>query len=383
MNMSEFDGRPPGSPSDPSQERKRPVPEDFSEDELAFAREMEALFPIDEEELPPFYVQTLMAAEDPRLQVADPAFEKKVSARVFRRLNLRRRLFRSTQAADAGRGFHLPRISRSFIAVSAACLVFMLSTMVATSTLFAAGLSYLLAGTHSGVVQVAHYPVTPAPTPAQMPPLVEQKQISLEQAQQALHFPIYWPDYLPSRYNQSDTYVYDADQSWADGPIMVVDFYYSVPGQLPRQFSVCEFKPQGKVLQVVQDGSAIKIGQDESSSAVYVQGQWKPDGSSSYAWVYNNRSTLIYEHDGLVFWIVGDRMSGLGEDVLYNIANSLHPFDAHSVHMSQVIRATGEAPSVFADDVVYLDDPGNAGGPSFILVGDPPMHSSKHLDIIP
>jgi hypothetical protein len=388
MNMSEFEGRPQRSMPDLSHspKRDRQVPEDFSEEELAFARELEALFPIDEEELPPFYVQTLMASEDPRLQVAEPAFEKKVSARVFRSLKLRRRLFRSSQSPVYVLTSVLHQ-SRPFVAVSMACLLFMFITMVATSPLFATGLNYLRTGSHSGVLQVRQYPVvsSPSSSPVQQADIVEQKQISFEQAQQVLHFQIYWPVYLPPHYNQSDTYLYDANQDWADGPIMVVDFFYAVPGQPPRQLSICEFKPQGDAFQVVRDGAAIKIDQDTSPSAIYVEGQWKPDGTSSPTWVYNGRSELIYEHDGLVFWIVGDKLGGIDETVLSNIASSLRPFNERSMHLNQVTRAIGEPLSSFGDDVVYLNNPDNPRGPSFILVGAPPALSrvQRNLDSIP
>ena len=388
MNMSEFEGRPQRSMSDLSHSpgRDRQVPGDFSEEELAFAQELEALFPIDEEELPPFYVQTLMASEDPRLQIAEHAFEKKVSARVFRSLKLRRRLFRSSQSPVYVLTSVLHQ-SRPFVAVSMACLLFMFITMVATSPLFTAGLNYLWTGSHSGVVQVKYPVVSSSPSsPVQRDDILEQnmepRQLSFEQAQQLLHFQIYWPNYLPPHYNQSDTYLYDADQNWADGPVMVVDFFYSVPGQLPRQLSICEFKPQGDAFRVVQDGAAIKIGQDASPSATYVEGQWKPDGTSSPSWV--GRS-VIDLRDGLVFWIVGDKLGDIDGTTLSDIARSLRPFDEHSIHLSQVTRAIGEPLPSFGDDVVYLNNPDNPRGPSLILFGAPPALSrvQKNLDSIP
>src|SRR5439155_9349013 len=74
------------------------LPADFSEEDRAFVQELNALFTLDEEELPPYFVQTLLEADDPRFQIVGPGFEQKTIARVFRRLKLRRRLFRASRA---------------------------------------------------------------------------------------------------------------------------------------------------------------------------------------------------------------------------------------------------------------------------------------------
>src|SRR6266566_4915202 len=42
------------------------LPADFSEEDVAFAQELSQLFSPEKEELPPFFVQTLLEAEDPR-----------------------------------------------------------------------------------------------------------------------------------------------------------------------------------------------------------------------------------------------------------------------------------------------------------------------------
>src|SRR5260370_13494880 len=68
-------------------------PQDFSEEDIAFAQELNSFFALEEEKVPPYFAQTLLEPENPRFQVAGYGFEEKTRARVFRRLNLRRRLF--------------------------------------------------------------------------------------------------------------------------------------------------------------------------------------------------------------------------------------------------------------------------------------------------
>src|SRR6478672_8433625 len=62
--MNGFD---PSSSPDAGAERAERLeamfPDDFSPDEIAFARELHASFPVDREELPPLYVRTLMEDE--------------------------------------------------------------------------------------------------------------------------------------------------------------------------------------------------------------------------------------------------------------------------------------------------------------------------------
>src|SRR5579885_2651103 len=101
MSMSEFEKQMNREDDDsiPCLLRKEAIPLDFSEEDLAFAQELNALFSAEQEELPPFFVQTLLQAEDPRFRPVEYGFERKTSARVFRRLHLRRHLFNTPRSA--------------------------------------------------------------------------------------------------------------------------------------------------------------------------------------------------------------------------------------------------------------------------------------------
>src|SRR4051794_61633 len=96
MSMSGFEKQPNNEEDEDeffSLLRQEPYPEDFSEEDMVFTNDLHALFSPEDEELPPYYVQTLLTMDDQRFEPTGPGFEHKTSARVFRRLKLKRRLF--------------------------------------------------------------------------------------------------------------------------------------------------------------------------------------------------------------------------------------------------------------------------------------------------
>src|SRR5690348_17531680 len=101
MSMNEFDQElnNEGNDNFSLTVTEQEVPSDFGEDDLIFARELNSIFSPEQEELPPYFVQTLMASEDQLFRPVEPGFEHKTRARVFRRLKLRRRLFHAPRSA--------------------------------------------------------------------------------------------------------------------------------------------------------------------------------------------------------------------------------------------------------------------------------------------
>jgi len=394
MSMSEFDGQYDDVESDlASLSEKDMFPSDYSEEDVAFAHALGSLFSLEDEETPPLFVQTLLANEDPRLQVVENEFELKTRARVFRQLNLNRRIFRAQRPSLHSMLGTLSSASHPLLAFASACMLFVLLTMTITAPSFASGLNYLLAGTHSGVLQVDHLPslsTTSAASHARLPQKVlvptEPRQISLFEAQNQLHFSMFLPQYIPARYIQSDMYMYKGDQSWADGPVMVLDYSYSLPGVNLKPITIYEFKPRGnvKVLQVVKDGAAkqIQISHNGDHSAVYVEGYWTQTSNFSSQWVYGHRSEIIKEDPlrQVVFWISGDKRDGLDEAELSAITQSLHVLDHSRLPISRVIQSDEEdATGLFSNDVICLDNSDNSGGPSFRLVGAPDQAQPDHL----
>ena len=398
MSTSEFDGLEEDEKVPPPLSlQERDLPADFSSDDMAFAQELGSLFNVKDEEMPPYFAQTLLEPENPRFQPVERGFEEKTYARVFRRLKLRRRLFRSSQSPFRSFVRVLP-VRRSVLATAAACLIFMLATVVATGNSFAEGMAILWAGTHSGVLQVASYPKDLTTSPhadAKNAPDRQPKQINLLDVQEQLAFSMYWPQSLPDNYSFSGVSLFnDPDQLWAEGPIVQLSYEYMLPGVKPHgngRLAIREFKPTGKVLQVVRPGAAhqIEINNDgQGQVAIYVDGQWGQTTKVSQAWVFGTRSELIYERDGIVFWIVGDQRDSINYSILQNIATSLRPYNLSRIlHMWSNLNtmvAYDDSRWLFNGDVVYQEGP---NGGSWSDVGQWPASSPKliprHMDASP
>ncbi len=394
MSMSEFDGQL-NSERDETfyfSSQVRVVPADFGEEDLAFAEELHSLFSPEEEELPPYYVQTLLASEEPDFYPVEPGFERKTSARVFRHLKLRRRLFHTPRSVL---GAFVTGISgiyarRSLLASVAAFMVIMLFTVAFTAPSFAAGMAILLHGSRGGVYEVNHYPkVVRSFLPHKESH--QPEQITLLAAQQQLHFKMYWPQALPRNYYLNSIYLYqETDQPWVDGPI--IELVYNLYGVTPKgtgQLVIREFKPNEEVLQVVQDNAVhpIQIAQDGHPRAIYVDGQWVPRSRILYQWVYGVRSELIYQQDGVVFWIAGDQRDGINEKALWNVAQSLKATAFNRLillkgEMSYVIQVSlGHLHDAFTTDVlaIYPDD--SPDGAYFMNASsyqsEKPVHNKK------
>lgn len=407
MSMSEFEGQRNGSKDDLTSLSvdSIEIPDDFSTEDLAFAHELGALFDLGREEMPPLFVQTLLEPNDARLQTVEAGFETKTRARVLRRLNLSRSLsYSHTDRWQTLRSALPPR--RSFSVIAVITLLVMVLSMVYTAPAFASGMSILLSGSHSGVMQVHDYPgglasaqTRHAQSSVKARSTRSTHSIGLLQAMQMLHFSMYWPrsSVMPDNYVLDDMYLYKGtDQSWSDGPIIELDYDYTFPGVAPHgtgRIAICEFKPMGKVLQVVQLGSAheLKIDSNGQASAVYVNGQWASINKSSHTWEYSGRSELIYEHNGVIFWIVGFQSDGISSNTLTTIASSLDVFNAtYAMRMRRVLdnvmQSQSNAPLWLDGDVIYLDNPDNPDGPMLQVVGsdslantNQPVVTARHL----
>jgi hypothetical protein len=393
MTMSEFNRGSQELGDDLSHPliRDAKLPDDFTEEEVAFAKELGSIFSIEEEDMPPYFVQTLLEPDEPRCQPVEEGFEQKTYARVFRRLNLHRHLYRS-------RHTFMPtfltaaRIRRPLMAIIAACLLIMVVSMIMVGPSFASGLHFLLAGPHSGVIQVSSDPadgLTPVHNRSQThtaPELASEsnqpQHISLPAALRQLDFPMYVPDYMLTNYNLTSIYLYeDTDQTWLDGPVMQLNYDSSPPGVIARgqgQIAILEFKPIGTVYQDVLAGAA-HLRFKDGQAAIEVDGQWERIGQSGHQWVNSGRSELIYEHDGVVFWIEGDRRDAIDGTVLLNIALSLQPLpNDYAVllhnHISDVSLAGGDNLNwVPSGEVISIDNINTGGSPWLFAANDSPQ----------
>jgi hypothetical protein len=81
------------------------------------------------------------------------------------------------------------------------------------------------------------------------------------------------------------------------------------------------------VLQVVQEGYAQAIQLSDGTPAVYLDGQWESTGSG-HIWQTGVQAKLLFERNGVLFWITGDPRDGVDEDALVAIGNELTPATA-------------------------------------------------------
>jgi len=366
------------------------LPDDFTEEDVVFAHELSTLFSPPDEILPPYYSQTLLQPEDPRFVPVDDAFARKTSARVFRALKLRRRLFPSRPSPLGTMGETLRDImtNKSFVAWAAALMLIIMLTAAFTAPSFERGVSLLLHGSHSGVLNVK-----------KAPPNVHRdtsdkkydysgyahntrpRQVPLVTVEGMLSFPIYWPQGMPANYALDTIKIYP-DNAWADGSF--VDLVYDIDAahSAPKgtgQIVVREFKPGKQVLQVVQDGYAIPIGADqygENPEAIYVDGQWVLTSKMpSRVWMHGGRSEIIYQQDGVVFWIAGDQRDGTNERVLWKLAQSLQNAPSVTSPSLKNVKATIYLPSSvdtiydpFANDIMYVASPDGSSGQYYMTM---------------
>jgi hypothetical protein len=385
MSMSEFEGQLNTWDSDFStlSTQGHDLPADFSDEDMAFAEELDELFVLHEEDIPPYYVQTLLDSEEPRFQPVEPGFELKTRARVFRRLKLKRRLFPKGRPPFRSLVSEMP-VRRSLSAGAAFMLVVFLTVML-TGASFASGVAILLHGARAGVLLVHEYPsgLSHVPFPARVQSDNDkQPTISMLDAEQRLHsWSIYWPQTMPDNYRLTDSYLYEEpQQSWADGPFM--EFDYTINNTTARgtgELAIREFKlkPDVSVLQLAKDGSTttLKADQNGLAQAIYVDGQWVLRNKFP-VWVYGQRSELIYQKDGIVFWIVGDQRDGFNQDALLKIANSLQAL--HIAHffpvgiknnLDAVTLLQGDVNGPFTGDVLAITPDGSGVGTYLSLVG--------------
>ncbi len=356
-------------------EEGRLSPADFSAADLALARDLHGLFPLEQEQLPPDYIQTLTMQS--RTWDAPDGLEQRVNARVFQQLHLSSpRLFKSASPLppESPRGVMFLRRAPQRIALSTLLAVALLS-LVTVAPSFAQGLRMLLG--YTGVQMVSHYPQTTIVAQEQMQPLSPLSPLAVEQA---VPFTVSWLGPSPASY-QFLGLVLHMGQPWADGPVVELQYTHGNPQTGFGPLIVREFRPKAKatVLQVVAQGAAQQV-QVGDQHAIYIDGQWVQK-HMAIVWEYGTRAELIYQSDGLIFWITADQRDGTGEAVLEDLAQTLSP-----LYLGQMrrmlpetvapvnIQAASALSSASLGEVIALIPAGTSpetGGAVFIAEGSP------------
>ena len=173
-------------------------------------------------------------------------------------------------------------------------------------------------------------------------------------------------------------YIYQgAEESWSDGPI--IKLVYSLNGVKSKgtgQIVIREFIPNEDVLQVVQDKAVhpIQVDQYGQPSAIYINGQWQWINKHSHKWVYGERSELIYQQNGVLFWIAGDQYDGVGETELWNLAQSFRTisFNRYALMRNEMPNVTqanlGDVLDPFSQEIVRIFPDNNPGSAYYLSV---------------
>jgi hypothetical protein len=297
-------------------------PADFSAEELALARDLQSLFPLEEEQLPPRFVQTLTT--QPGDWIAPSNLTHRVTYRVLRRLQLPRRLFAGDEPVltRRPRGF-LPLGRAPRTAALGTLLAVMLLSLITVAPSFAQGLRIFLGQTG---VQVA--PRYPHPT---LSPQEQVQEISLLSVHQNVPFDVFWLGPTLNGYG-FQSMVLHIGQPWANGP--VVELQYSRPNSIGRgSLLVREFRPApgATVLQVVAQGAA-HPAHVSGQPALYIDGQWMYR-QKAIVWRYGTQAELLYQANGLIFWITADQRDGVDQAALENWAQQLG-----QLYLGQLLR---------------------------------------------
>lgn len=368
----------------------RPFPDDFTREDEQFAAELRAFFPIEDEELPPLYIQTLLDDDVQAPLVRSDL--RRMTYHVKRRLGLPHAPLFTHQWFPSAWGDQVSvkqvthavkRASRPLVALVALMVFCMLGSMYLATPSFAQGLRLLFGDT--GVQQVGTYPGNVAP----------EKHVTPTTAQ-AAQAPSFWLGAT------SGDYVYQGmrtlpQEQYSRGPILDIQYVLSErtsqqtgSGILDiREFQISE--SLSAVLQSVQEGSTSLVSVN-GLNAVYVDGMWVTSPGQRTAWQSGTRSMLIFERDGVIFWIVGDQRDGLGEAELVQAASQMAPTTMSTLVQSNLlsVRLVGaELSASLRDPIGYNNEvyamiprsasPDTAAG-EFVTPGQPPQSSQSPLN---
>jgi hypothetical protein len=222
----------------------------------------------------------------------------------------------------------LKQAGRPLATVVTLLVVFMLGSVLFASPSFAQGLRLLLGET--GVQQVARYPGNVAP----------QRRVSTAKDDDGV-MPTFW---LGS--SQGD-YVYQGmrtldQQQYSRGPIIDVQYVLSERNAHQTGSGVLDIREfqisnsLSAVLQSVQTGS-ISYTAVNGLPAVYVDGMWVTTQGQRTVWQNGTRSMLIFERDGVIFWIVGDQRDGLGQAQLTALASHMSAASMNTLVQSKLL----------------------------------------------
>jgi hypothetical protein len=329
----------------------RAWPEDFSPEERQFAAELRELFPIEDEVLPPLYVQTLL--DDELRAPLSKGYTRKLIYRVMRRLDLPPRplaprrwpLWLPEGITLRALAEPVRRAGAPMLAALSLLMALVIGSVYLATPSFAEGLRLLLG--QSGAQQIDSYPTNVSKAVKRLGPM----------ARQGAPMPVFWPGQILGPYAYIGMSLLD-QQEWSNGQILDLQYALSDPGQQGQApadvkrggtglLDIREFQLSSQYLEVllaVQSGSATKTSVN-GQPAVYVDGMWMVTQGGRQTWQSGTRSLLIFERDGVIFWITGDQRDGMTSYALTQVAAALRPTTLSSLRPTRLsTRITGIDP---------------------------------------
>ena len=106
----------------------------------------------------------------------------------------------------------------------------------------------------------------------------------------------------------------------------------------------------------------------------------------SHKWVYGQRSELIFQQNGVLFWIAGDQYDGIGETELWNLAQSFRTisFNRYGILRSEMPNVTqanlGDLLDPFSQEIVRIFPDDNPGSAYYLSVSSDPSTTPLTLD---
>lgn len=334
----------------------RPWPDDFSPDEKEFAAELRDLFPIEDEVLPPLYVQTLL--DDDLRAPLSKGYTRKLTTTVMARLGLPRTLNPRRRPLAPLEGLSLRsavssvrRAGAPVIAALSILMALVIGTVYLATPSFAEGLRLLLGQT--GAQQLNSYPTN----------VTKPGKRHHDATARGAPMPVYWLGQSAVQYSYLGMSLLE-QQDWSNGPIVDIQYILSTSTQSASGeqtsaaaatgaaakggsglLDIREFQLSSSyvaVLQAVQDGSA-SITTVGGQQAVYVDGMWVVTQGGRWVWQAGTRSMLIFQRQGVIFWITADQRDGMSMYALTQIAERLTQTTLQMLRPSRLPARLGSA----------------------------------------
>lgn len=312
---------PFAQPSDSESQNARPqegasgrrVPPDFLAEEEEFARTLQTAFPLEQEEIPPLFFQTLHGGREYSLAGRD--LEQTIASHVFQRLELPLPPAPATATRREHRSLRgrLPLRLPHAMGLGALFAVLLLGLVVGAPVLAQMALGALFqAGSHS----------SPAGTRVATLVTASTSELPWREAERVVPFTVYWLG------RQSVDYAFQSmrlrlEEDWVAGPLVESQYGIIDGNTTVGRVLVREFQPSvGNTILLTAEEAAVQVFQSGGQPVIYIDGQWGYHDEQQI-WEYGSQAELLYVEHGLLFWIIVQRPEGAAPQTLQQIADAL------------------------------------------------------------